>query len=196
MVHCIQDTDGDGKYEWLIKDPVFPQKPAFMLAEVYTHTDLRRTNPIEVEPAPSQDLPISTADLIATGIASRIMTPEGHYRPNIYRFSFKMRAPEYVKRPTTSSTVIKNFDVELDRNGAGQLRSSNGTLLIEVRNAKMDGSAEVRLHNILEPGIGPIFDRETDLQYARKFKQGFEAIAVNARTGQPIDMSVFMSPDE
>ncbi|MCA3695599.1 hypothetical protein [Aquidulcibacter sp.] len=193
--HCLEDDDGDGKYEWLLKNPLFSRSNDFTISSLHSYSDLKRTGIIPVERAPLQDLPYVPVELIASGITQQIRSIDGQYRPSEYRFSFKMVDPAYIKFPYMNSLVIHNYNVALDRNGTGELRAVDGTLLIEVRNAKLDGSAEVRLHGLLKPGLGPIFDHATEINKAKKLLAAYKSLAASAREDRDVDLNPLYSED-
>jgi hypothetical protein len=191
--HCLEDRNGDGKYEWLIKDPTF--FPNFMTENLYAFTSLETAGPVEVEIAPKPPLEFFNFDLIATGISKQTLAEDGQYRPAEYRFSLRDMSDRSLHMQYMNSPVIRNYNVELDRNGSGELRAADGTLLLEVRNAKMNGSAEVKLHALLKPGIGPIFDHSYEINRAKKALAAWEAIAASARAGEDLDLSLVLAEE-
>lgn len=161
---CLEDKDGDKKYETLWKDVSFDPISLYSVTRVSTPAVLDGAdgaNPVEIFPLESAKLPSEKMSLYYMGASSETFDEKGNLVSDAVKFEWRYNSLEHDKTP---GGIIDQVEILIDEKGHGILKDDNGNTRIEVKNFKPDGTAEIYFNDYHKQGIRPLVD------YAQKAK--------------------------
>jgi hypothetical protein len=138
---CLQDMDGDGKYEVLWKRPRFAPGTRYVLAGWDMRTVLNGDEgpPITVRPADPATLPPETIEMTYVGVSDEGMNQAGVVKAEAIDFNWT-----FASFPQSSSATLpfKSLSIKLDADGNGKI-SDNGRDTIRV--SGVTGNSQARI---------------------------------------------------